>query len=204
MLRSFLLVALCLASSTALAGKYNPVLDIGDPAPAWKQLPGVDNKKHSLADLQDHDAVVVVFTCNSCPYAVDYEQRIIALTKELAARNVAVVAINVNKIPEDDFEAMQQRAKEQKFNFAYLFDESQQIARDYGATYTPEFFVLDKQRKIAYMGALDDSPDPTKVEARHVAEALDAVLAGQEVKLSETPAIGCRIRLERTRRKRKQ
>jgi peroxiredoxin len=202
MLRSLVIVGLSFVCLPVLAGKFNPVLDIGDKAPAWKNLPGVDGKKHSLADLKDRDAVVVVFTCNSCPYAVDYEDRIIELTKEFAKRKVAVVAINVNKVPEDDFEAMQARAKEKSFNFPYLFDESQQIARDYGATYTPEFFVLDRRRKIAYMGALDDDPDFRKAETNHVAEALAAIMSGAKPKVTETVAIGCRIRLERKRRKR--
>lgn len=187
--------------STAQAGKYNPVLSVGDSAPAWKDLPGTDGQRHSLAGLKDAAVVVLIFTCNSCPYAVAYEERIIALTKEFAARKVAVVAVNVNKIPDDNFEAMQQRAKSQGFNFTYLFDETQQIANDYGATYTPEFFVLDRQRKIAYMGALDDSPDPTKVQVRHVANAIAALLADKQPQLTETIAIGCRIRMERPRRK---
>ncbi len=194
---AFMLAAIPLA----YAGKYNPVLSIGDSAPAWKDLPGIDGKRHSLAGLKDAAAVVLVFTCNSCPYAIDYEQRIIALTKEFAARKVAVVAVNVNTIPEDNFEAMQRRAKSQGFNFTYLFDETQQIAKDYGATYTPEFFVLDRQRKIAYMGALDDSPNPAKASVRHVAEALTELLANKQPKLTETIAIGCRIRIERPRRK---
>lgn len=193
-----------LATSIATAGEYNPVLDIGDKAPAWKDLPGIDGKKHSLADLKDHDAVVVVVTCNSCPYSVDYEDRIIALTKLLADRQVALIAINVNKVPEDSFQAMKERAVAKSFNFPYLYDETQQIARDYGATYTPEFFVLDRERKIAYMGALDDSPDASKVRKLHVADAVTAVLTDKAPKITETVAIGCRIRLERQRKRRKQ
>jgi peroxiredoxin len=189
-------------SSIAVGGEFNPVLDIGDAAPAWKDLPGIDGRKHSLDGLKDHAAVVVVFTCNSCPYSVDYEDRIIALTKLLADRRVPVVAINVNKVPEDSFQAMKERAVAKEFNFPYLYDETQQIARDYGATYTPEFFVLDRDRKIAYMGALDDSPDAAEVKQQHVVAAVNAVLAGEAPPVTETVAIGCRIRLERQRRKR--
>jgi len=187
-------------ASHAQAGKYNPVLSIGDKAPAWKDLPGIDGKSHSLSDLKEADAVVLIFTCNSCPYAIDYEKRIIALTKSFASRKVAIIAVNVNKIPEDDFEAMKKRAKAQGFNFTYLFDETQQIAKDYGATYTPEFFVLDRQRKIAYMGALDDSPNAKKVKVQHVVTTLNHLLANKRPKLTETIAIGCRIRIERPRR----
>jgi len=95
---------------------------------------------------------------------------------------------------------MKSRADSQGFNFAYLYDESQQIARDYGATYTPEFFVLDGDRKIAYLGALDDSPAADKVQQRYVAAALNALLEGKQPNVTETVAIGCRIRLERKRR----
>jgi peroxiredoxin len=190
-------------AAQAQAGEYNPVLDIGDKAPAWKDLPGTDGKRHSLSDLKESEAIVLVFTCNSCPYAIDYQERIIALTKSFASRKVTIVAVNVNKIPEDNFEAMKKRAKSQGFNFAYLFDEAQQIAKDYGATYTPEFFVLDRQRKIAYMGSLDDSPNPKKVKAQHVAIALRDILANKQPKITETIAIGCRIRIVRPRRKQK-
>lgn len=186
----------------AAAGEYNPTLSIGDAAPAWSELPGVDGKSHSLSDLKESKAVVLVFTCNSCPYAVDYEDRIIALAREFKPRGVAVVAVNVNNIPEDRLDKMRERAQEKKFNFAYLYDSSQKIARDYGATYTPEFFVLDQHRRIAYMGALDDSPAADKVQQRYVAEALEAVLGGGEVKTAETVAIGCRIRMDRRRRSR--
>ncbi len=196
-LRTILLLTL---ATTLQAGEYNPVLSIGDPAPAWKDLPGIDGKTHSLADLKESKAVVLVFTCNSCPYAVDYEERIIALTKQFADRDAAVVAVNVNKVPEDSFDEMKARAKSQGFNFAYLYDESQQIARDYGAIFTPEFFVLDGERKIAYMGALDDSPAADKVKQQHVVNALTALLDGQQPEVKETIAIGCLIRMERKRR----
>ena len=200
MIRDLLIVSLFVSASVTDAGEYNPVLNIGDPAPAWKDLPGIDGKSHSLSDLKQSKAIVLVFTCNSCPYAVDYEARIIALTKQFAARDVAIVAVNVNNVPEDSFDEMKSRAKSRGFNFVYLHDESQQIARDYGATYTPEFFVLDQQRKIAYMGALDDSPAADKVQEQFVVKALTALLDGQQPKVTETVAIGCRIRLERKRR----
>ncbi len=200
MTRILNLVLMLAVVTTVRAGEHNPVLSVGDPAPVWNELPGIDGNSHSLADLKQSKAIVLVFTCNSCPYAIDYEARIIALTKQFAAHDVAVVAVNVNKVPEDSFDEMKARAKVQGFNFTYLFDESQQIARDYGATYTPEFFVLDGQRKIAYMGALDDSPAADKVQQQYVSAALTALLAGQQPKVTETVAIGCRIRLERKRR----
>lgn len=185
----------------AFSGTYNQVLDPGDGAPTWSELPNVDGKPHSLAGLYNKTAVVVVFTCNSCPYAVDVEDRLIALEAKYRERGVAVVAINVNKTPEDSPQAMQQKAEEKGFRFPYLFDESQQIARDYGAQATPEFFVLDRERRIAYMGSLDDSPDGKQVTKRHVEAALDALLQGEHPSVTETVPIGCRIRFERTRRR---
>ena len=156
MIRTFVLPVLlagaCL-SGLAEAGEYNQVLDIGDPAPAWEGLIGVDDKLHSMADWSSQKVLVVVFTCNSCPYAVDAEDRLIELCKKYADRGVAMVAINVNKVDEDLLPAMKEKAAEKKFPFAYLFDETQQIARDYGAMVTPECYVLDAKRKVLYMGS---------------------------------------------------
>ena len=188
--------------SPALAGKYNPKLDLGDAAPEWDSLPGVDGKTQSLSDL-DAKAVVVVFTCNTCPYAVDVEDRLLALQKKYASQDVALIAINVNKVEEDLMPAMKARAKEKGFTFPYLFDETQKIARDFGALRTPEFFVLDADRNVAYMGALDDSPEGREVKTRYVEQAIDATLAGKEVAVGETIPIGCSIRYERTRRTRR-
>jgi peroxiredoxin len=196
--------ALLILAPLLSAGEYNPVREIGDAAPTWTRLPGTDGKIHSLSDLKDKDAIVVVFTCNSCPYAVDYEDRLIAFHKKFHSRNVAVVAINVNKVPEDALPAMKKKARQKKFPFVYLFDASQKIAKDYGALYTPEFFVLNKQRKIAYMGSMDDNPDLKKVKMHYLETAVARVLAGQAVKKSETIAFGCRIRFDKKRRKRKK
>jgi peroxiredoxin len=187
----------------AHAGAYNPVLNVGDKAPEWKDLPGIDGKKHSLADLKASDIVVVCFTCNSCDSATDYEDRIVALAKKYADPKLKVtfVAVNVNKIPEDSLANMKKRADAKKFPFAYLYDDTQKIAKDYGATFTPEFFVLDKNRKIAYMGGLDDSSNAKLAKQNFLAAAIDSVVKGQKPKTAETVAIGCMIRYERERRK---
>ena len=140
--------------------------------------------------------VVVVFTCNSCPVAVGYEDRIIAFAKKHAA-DVAVVAINVNRIEEDSLERMQERAESKKFPYLYLFDESQKIAKDFGATYTPEFYVLGPDRKIAYMGGMDDNSDPAVVTENYLEPAVESVLKGTPLKTKETRAIGCRVRYAR-------
>jgi peroxiredoxin len=196
------LAALLALTTAAPAGEYNKALSVGDHAPAWTDLPGTDGKPHSLADLKDRPVVVLVFTCNSCPVAVDYEDRIIAFAKKHAGPDgkVALVAVNVNTGPEDRLPKMKERAQEKGFPFPYLYDESQKTARLYGASYTPEFFVLDKDRRIAYMGAMDDKTQPDAVKVHHLEDAVAAVLNGQKPTVAETLARGCRIAFQRTRR----
>ena len=189
--------------SPGVAGEYNQVLEIGDPAPQWSGLLGVDGTQHALQDFAEHQAMIVVFTCNSCPYAVDVEDRLIKLQQTYSPQGVALVAINVNRVEEDLMPAMKTKAAEKGFTFPYLFDESQQIAKNFGAKYTPEFFVLDRDRKVAYMGACDDSPDGSNVTARYVESALDSLLAGDQVRRAETVPVGCRIRFERESRSRR-
>lgn len=192
--------------SPAWAGKYNAVLSIGDKAPDWKDLPGTDDKEHSLADFADKDILVVVFTCNSCPYAVDYEDRLVAFTKEMteSKASVGLVAINVNKIEEDKLSAMKKRAEAKHFNFPYIFDESQKVAKDYGAVRTPEFFVFNKDRQLIYTGAMDDSPDGKKITKDYLREAITAITSGKKIETEETPPVGCGVRFDRVRRQPKK
>ena len=195
MVRFALILPCVLAAATAPAGEFNKMLSIGDPAPAWEALAGTDGKPHALADLKGKKAVVVVFTCNSCPVAAGYEDRVIAFAKK-HIDDVAVVAINVNTAPADRLPAMTERAAKKKFPFAYLFDPSQAVARKYGPHYTPEFFVLDKDRKVAYMGAMDDKSPPAAATVSHLDDAVAAVLAGKTPAASETRARGCRIKFD--------
>jgi peroxiredoxin len=203
--RTVLCLVLLIVSSATLvrADDSNGVLNLGDPAPAWKDLPGVDGKKHSLADLKDKQVVVVVFTCNSCPIASDYEDRIIAFAKDAAGaeKPTAIVAINVNTVEEDRLPKMKERAESKNFPYPYLYDETQKIAKAYGAIYTPEFFVLDKERKIAYMGAFDDNIESSKVKRQYLKPAVEAILKGEKPDPAKTNAAGCLIRYERARRR---
>ena len=184
------------------AGEFNEVLSIGDAAPAWSNLPGTDGKMHSLADYKDKAAVVLVFTCASCPTAVDYEDRINDLAKRLGGPNgkVAIVAVCVNRVKGDSLVELTERAKQRELAFDYLHDESQKIAKDYGAIFTPEFYVLGRDRKIVYMGAFDDKTDAAKVEQRHVEAAITAVFKGEQPAVKETIARGCRVRYVRERK----
>jgi peroxiredoxin len=183
-----------------VAGEFNTVLSVGDAAPEWANLVGTDGRQHALADFKDKKIVVVVFTCNSCPVARDYEDRIIDLAKR-HADDAAVVAINVNRVPEDSLEKMQERVRGKSFPYPYLYDETQQIARDYGARSTPEFFVLGPDRKIVYTGAMDDASDAAQVKTNFVEEAIQAALAGTKPATGETFARGCGIRFVRQRAK---
>jgi len=195
----FLVVGL---AALAQAGKYNKQLSIGDAAPDWQNLEGTDGKRYSLADFKDRDVLVLCFTCNTCPYAVDYEDRLIALAKKFQAEGnrCGLVAINANLVKDDLLPAMRDRAQSKGFNFPYLHDATQQVARSYGATYTPEFVVLNKDRKVVYLGAMDDSPDGKNVTKHYVVDAVAAALAGKLPETTETAAVGCAVRYVRQRK----
>jgi peroxiredoxin len=199
-----LLVAVSLAFP-AWAGKYNKTLSIGDPAPDWKDLPGTDDERHSLTDLTKYDVVVIAFTCNTCEYSIDYEERLQALHKQFSAEGRAVlVAINPNQIKEDLLPAMKLRAETHGLDYLYLHDDTQAIAKSYGATWTPEFVVLDKDRKVVYLGAMDDNPELKKEETtKYLEAAVAAALAGKVPEIAETPGVGCLVRYVRERRKKK-
>jgi len=186
-------------TSLAISGEYNEVLSIGDRAPAWKDLPGTDGKTHSLSDLDQSEIVVVVFTCVSCPTAVDYEARLDAFSQKYAGQ-VSVVPIVVNHVAADRLPVLTQRVKDKGFHFHYLYDESQKVAKDFGAIFTPEFYVFNKERQLVYMGALDDSTDAAGVKLRYLEAAITAIQAGKTPEVAETIARGCRVRYARERR----
>jgi len=202
MSRFITFLAVLAVCSVGAAGTYNKTLNIGGAAPDWKNLEGTDGKQHSLTDFADKDVVVICFTCNTCPYAVDYEDRLMALAKKFASAGdrCALVAINANKVKDDLLPAMQERAKAKGFNFPYLHDETQQVARSYGATFTPEFVVLNKDRKVVYLGAMDDSSDGKNVTKRYLDDAIAAALDGRPAPTLETAAVGCAVRYVRERK----
>ena len=172
---------------------------IGERAPAF-ELPGVDGKAHALAALKGAKATIVVFSCNHCPYVVLNEDRLIAVARDYGTQGVGFAAINANdaeKYPDDSFAEMRKRAAEKGFPFPYLRDESQDVARAYGATHTPHLFVLDKDLRLAYTGAVDDDSNyktRKKVEKPYLRDALDDLIAGRPVRVPETHAIGCTIK----------
>jgi peroxiredoxin len=151
---------------------------VGDKATDFK-LKSVDNKMCSMADYKDAKGFIVVFTCNHCPFAVKYEDRIIDLAKKYKSKGYVLLAINPNDPaaqPEDSFELMQKRAKEKKFSFPYLFDEGQKIYPQYGATKTPHVFLLDKNLVVKYIGAIDDNvEDASQVKEKYLENAIAAL-----------------------------
>jgi peroxiredoxin len=172
-------------------------LEIGQRAPDVS-LPGVDGKDCALASFKDKKVVVVVFTCNHCPYAQAYEDRLVSLQRDYADKGVQLIAINANDsagYPEDSFDNMVRRAKKKNFNFPYLRDENQRIARSYGAEYTPEVFVLNGKFEVRYIGRIDDNwQHPDKVRSHDLRDAINAVLAHKKVENPVTHAIGCTIK----------
>jgi peroxiredoxin len=190
------LIATAVAAWAALPGcaQEEKKLKIGDPAPTWSGIAGTDDAKHGLADYKKAKLIVLVFTCNHCPVAVAYEDRLVALQKDYEAKGVQVVAVNVNNLAEDKLDKMKERAKAKGFNFPYLYDPTQKIGRDYGATVTPHVFLLDKDRKLAYAGRIDDSQPPKKVKKQDLRAALDALLAGEKPPVTVTKQFGCTIK----------
>jgi peroxiredoxin len=172
-------------------------LKTGDKMPDFGPLKGVDGKLHKSADFQQN-ILIVVFSCNHCPYVQAYEDRMIALRRDYTGKGVELVAINSNDIlnyPTDNFDGMVQRAKTKNFNFLYLRDDDQSVAEAFGATHTPQFFVFDRDRKLCYSGKMDDNwQDPTNVNERYIRNALDEMLAGKPVTVPETFSIGCTIK----------
>jgi peroxiredoxin len=203
MTRGTILGVLALAVVVALAppasaGRFNKKVGIGASAPAFSEVPSTDGKSYSLSDFADKDVLVIAVTCNHCPVAVAYEDRLVAFAKKYAMGSdakVAFVAVNVQKMPIDRLDKMKERAKEKGFNFPYLYDETQAIGRTLGASVTPEFFVFNKDRKIVYMGAMDDDQNDPKTD--YLSNAVDATLKGATIETTETRARGCGVRYDK-------
>jgi peroxiredoxin len=178
------------------AAAQTPEAQIGQPAPSFEGLNGVDDQPHSLKDYADAKAVVVAFICNHCPVAVAYEDRLIALHDDYADKGVQLIAINVNNMDADKLPAMKERAEEKGFKFPYLYDPTQKVGRDYAAAVTPHVFVLDGERKFAFIGPIDDNQDESKVTETYVRDAVEAVLAGSKPETTNVNPVGCGIKYE--------
>jgi peroxiredoxin len=172
-------------------------LKTGDRALAFS-LPGVDGRQYSFSDYAGKNAVVVIFSCNHCPYVRAWEDRMVQIQADYAGQGVQLIAINANdatKYPDDSFENMKERAREKNFNFPYLHDETQKVAQAYGAERTPEVFLFDKNGTLLYHGTIDDNyDDPRAVKNQYLRDALDAVLNGKKPPVAETRPVGCTVK----------
>lgn len=161
-------------------------------------LSGTDGNSYSSEGFKNKNILIVIFSCNHCPYVQAYEERMIDLQKEFKDRGVQIVAINSNddsKYPEDSFDEMKKRAVERKFNFPYLRDETQKIAKAFGASHTPQIFLFNKERKLKYEGKIDDNwQEPDRVQNHYLRDAITEVLDEREVSIPETFSIGCTIK----------
>ncbi|MBI3118068.1 MAG: redoxin domain-containing protein [Candidatus Hydrogenedentes bacterium] len=187
----------------AFSAEYPQPLAIGASAPAF-QLPGVDGKEYHLEDFAEAKVLAIIFTCNHCPTAQAYEERIKAVAAEYEDKGVALVAISPNdplalRLDElgytdlgDSLEDMKIRARDHGFNFPYLFDgETQAVSRQYGPASTPHAFVFDHERKLRYAGRIDDSEDPAQVKQHDLRDAIDALLADKPLVVEKTKTMGC-------------
>ena len=171
-------------------------LGLGSPAPDF-DLPGVDKMHHSLASFSTKPVLVVIFSCNHCPYVKDYETRMVSIQRDYSEKGVQLVAINSNDdkaYPEDSFPEMVRRSKDRGFNFPYLRDEPQKVVEAYGAVCTPHVFAFDSKRLLRYRGRIDDSRDPSKVSSPDLRNALDDMVAGKSVRVPDTKPFGCSIK----------
>ena len=174
-------------------------LALADAAPPFR-LPGVDGRDRSLDDYADATALALVWSCNHCPYVQAWEGRMKQIQADYGDRGFRLVAVNSNdaeSYPEDSFDEMRRRAREQGFNFDYLYDEDQSVARGYGPERTLEVFLFDRDRRLVYHGAIDDSRDDRSVARHYLRDAVEAVLAGREPDPADTPAVGCSVKWRR-------
>ncbi len=180
-----------------MALTYTPPGELGSLCPDF-QLPGVDGHLHSLKDFKGSRALLIMFICNHCPYVQAVEDRLILLSKELQSLGAQIVAISSNdgvRYPADSYENMKKRSQEKKYTFPYIYDETQNVAKKFGAVCTPDFFVYDENLLLAYRGRLDDSwKDATQVSRHELRYAVIELLEGRTAPLTQYPSMGCSIK----------
>jgi peroxiredoxin len=194
------LAVVSLVAVSAFAGKFNKVISVGDKAPVISGLPAIQNGEESSFSLSDvkEDVVVVVFLANHCPVVGRYEDRLIEFTNAYKDKGVKVVGISVSNQEQDKIPGIKEYTKDHKSNYIYAYDETQAVGKAYGAVATPQFFVLDKERKIRYTGALDDNQREDQVKELYLKPAVDAVLSGKTPAIEETKAVGCGIQYKKS------
>lgn len=173
------------------------MLALGETAPGFENLLGTDGRRYSLASFSSRPILVIIFSCNHCPYVQAYESRMISIQRDYAEKGVQLVAINSNDLkiqPGDNYPEMVRRAKEKGFNFVYLRDEDQSVVESYGGVCTPHVFAFDSERVLRYRGRIDDSKDPSQIKFNDLRNALDDMIAGREIKTPDTKPFGCSIK----------
>jgi len=203
---SAVIVTVLLVAGLGRSAEKGGTLDIGKKAPDFN-LPGVDGRRYTLGDFSRADVLVIIFTCNHCPTAQAYEERMKKLAADYRGKGIALVAISPNdpqavRLDElgysdmsDSFEEMKIRAEDMNYNFPYLYDgDEQKVSRAYGPQRTPHVFIFDKRRALRYEGRIDDSEKPERVRVRDARRAIDALLAGRNVPQAKTRTIGCSIK----------
>ena len=171
------------------------------------EMTGTDDEAHSIESEKGDRGTLVMFSCNHCPVVVGYESRISRILNAYQQKGIGVIVINSNDIaqyPADDLEHMKKRGEEQKFEFPYVIDDTSDVARAFGASKTPECFLFDEDLKLAYWGAIDDSPrDANDVSVNYLTDAMDSLIAGEEVKTREAKAVGCSIKMRAQKKPKK-
>ncbi|MEP7165370.1 MAG: thioredoxin family protein [Ferruginibacter sp.] len=192
---------LCAAGMIAatIAFTVSAPLPIGSEMPkATLKMKDVSGKEISMKDALKDKGVLVMFSCNTCPYVIKNQQRTIAIGDYAQKMNVGVILLNSNeaqRIEDDSFDAMKEYAKDQKYNWSYVLDKNNEVADAFGANRTPECFLFDKNLKLVYHGAIDDNPsDPTAVNRQHLREAINELITGKDISVKESKSVGCSIK----------
>lgn len=198
-MKKILFSMIAVASLATVAFKYADVLPIGASMPkADMKMKDISGKEVTMQDAKKANGVLVMFSCNTCPYVIKNQTRTIEISKYAEKNNVGVIILNSNEAQRDDadsYAAMKAYAKDQQYKWHYVIDKNNEVADAFGANRTPECFLFDKDLKLAYHGAIDDSPsDPSAISRRHLQVAIDELAAGKEITIKESKSVGCTIK----------
>src|SRR5262245_56080362 len=195
------ILACALAAAVSLSAAY--ALGIGDKAPSTAvKMKNVDGREISIKDAKGEKGTLVVFSCNHCPYVKAWQERIASIGNAAMERSIGVIVINSNDpkaYAEDGYEEMRQRAGQLRFNFPYVVDKTSDVARNFGATRTPESFLFAPDGTLVYHGAIDDAQKPDDVQQHYLKDAIDALVAGKAVAVKETKSVGCSIKFRESK-----
>ena len=198
-MKKMLYAFIAVASLAAMAFKFGDPLQIGSTMPkADLKLKDISGREVAIKDVKRENGVLVMFSCNTCPYVIKNQERTVAIAQYAQKMNVGVILLNSNEAQRDDddsFDAMKEYAKDQNYKWSYVVDKDHQVADAFGANRTPECFLFDKNLKLVYHGAIDDNPsDPGNIKRHHLQEAINELSAGKEISVKESRSVGCTIK----------